>query len=189
MNQAKYIKDLIHKIGLEPCKSAATPCKHHTSMLMTEGNPLRDPSTYRSIVGSLQYLTFTRPDIAFTVNSMCQFMTTPIEVHFGVVKWILRYLQETIQFGICYSANAEMNLNAFSDADWAADLNTRRLMTRYVVFLGNNPISWQSKKQSSVSGSSTEAEYNALAYTTANISWVSYILKDLDVFLPNPPLI
>ncbi|XP_017189188.2 uncharacterized mitochondrial protein AtMg00810-like [Malus domestica] len=189
VNQTKYIKDLIHKVGLESCKPATTPCKPHNSMLVTEGKPLADPSIYRSIVGSLQYLTFTRPDIAFAVNSVCQFMTSPTDVHLTVVKRILRYLHGTIQAGICYSATAAVSLNAFSDADWAADLNTRRSVTGYVVFLGHNPISWQSKKQTSVSRSSTEAEYKALAHTATDITWVRHILKDLNVFLPHPPVI
>ncbi|CAN6715703.1 unnamed protein product [Malus baccata var. baccata] len=178
VNQTKYIKDLIHKTGLESCKPATTPCKPHNSMLVTEGKPLANPSIYRSIVGSLQYLTFTRPDIAFVVNLVCQFMTSPTDI-------LVRYNSA----GICYSATAAVSLNAFSDADWAVDLNTRRSVTGYVVFLGQNPISWQLKKQTSVSRSSTEAEYKALAHTAADITWVCHILKDLNVFLPHPPVI
>lgn len=82
-----------------------------------------------------------------------------------------------------------MNLNAFSNSDWVADLNTRRSVIGYVVFLGNNPISRQSKKQSSVSRSSIKDEYKFQANTTANISGMRYILKDLDMFLLDPPMI
>ncbi|CAN6679930.1 unnamed protein product [Malus baccata var. baccata] len=171
VNQTKYIKDLIHNAGLKSCKPTTTPYNPHNLMLVTEGKPLVDPSIYRSIVGSLQYLTFTRPDIAFAVNSVCQFMTSPTDDHLTPVKRILRYLQGTIQAGICYSAIAAVSLNAFSDADWTADLNTTRSVTCYVVFLGNNLISWQSKKQNSVSRSSTEAEYKALAHTVVDITW------------------
>lgn len=84
-------------------------------------------------------------------------MTNPTDIHLGVVKRIIRYLQRTSLLGIVYSTIAEPTLSAFSNSDWAADLNTRRLVTGYIVFLGNNPISWQSKKQSSVSMSFTEA--------------------------------
>ncbi|XP_050125670.1 uncharacterized mitochondrial protein AtMg00810-like [Malus sylvestris] len=185
VNQTKYIKDLIHKAGLKSCKPTTTPYKPHNSMLVTEGKPLVDPSIYRSIVGSLQYLTFTRPDIAFAVNSVCQFMTSPTDDHLTAVKRILRYLQGTIEAGICYSAIAAVSLNAFSDAD----LNTTRSVTGYVVFVGNNLISWQSKKPNSVSRSSIEAEYKALAHTAVDITWVRYNLKDLNVFLPHPPVI
>ncbi|KAM2715182.1 hypothetical protein EV2_044820 [Malus domestica] len=118
-------------------------------MMVTEGELLSDPSSYRSIVGSLQYLTFTRPDIAFAVNTVCQHMHSPTEVHFGAVKRILRYLHGTMQHGIVYSSQSQMHLTAFSDSDWAVDLNTRRSVTGYIVFLGENPISWQSEKQTS----------------------------------------
>ena len=185
VSQSKYIKDLVHKAGMDSCKPANTPCKPHHQMLQSEGQLLTDPTVYRSIVGSLQYLTFTRPDIAFAVNTVCQFMSSPTDIHFGAVKRIIRYLQGTMHIGINFSADTVSKLTAFSDSDWAADLNTRR----YVVYLGNNPISWQSKKQNSVSRSSTEAEYKALAHTAADIAWIRYILKDLGVFLDAPPTI
>ncbi|XP_070660445.1 uncharacterized mitochondrial protein AtMg00810-like [Malus domestica] len=189
VNQSKYNKDLVHKASMESCKPATTPCKPHHQMLHSEGQLLTDPTSYRSIVGSLQYLTFTRPDIAFAVNIVCQFMSSPTDIHFGAVKRIIRYLQGTMNIGITFSANTVSKLTAFSDSDWAADLNTRRSITGYVVYLGHNPISWQSKKQNSVSRSSTEAEYKALAHTAADIAWIRNILKDLAVVLDAPPTI
>ena len=123
------------------------------------------------------------------MNYVRQFMTSPTDVHIAAVKRILRYLQGTIQAGICYSATAEVSLNAFSDVDYATDLNTRRSLTCYEVFLGSKPISWQSKKQNSVSRSSTKVDYKTLAHTAADITWERYILKDLNVFLPHPPMI
>lgn len=116
-------------------------------------------------------------------------MSSPTEFHFGVVKQILRYLQRTIDTGVLYSATTIPQLNAFSDTDWVADLNIRRSITGYVVFLGDNPIPWQSKKQTSISRSFTEAEYKTLTHTTADIAWVRNILKDLGVFLDHPPSI
>ncbi|KAM1362604.1 hypothetical protein FF1_027593 [Malus domestica] len=139
VNQSKYIKDLLHKVGMESCKPANTPCKLHNQMMMTEGLLILDPSSYRSIVGSLQYLTFTRPDIAFAVNAVCQHMHSPTEIHFGVVKRILKYLQCTMQQGIVYSSQSQMYLTAFSDSDWVTDLNTRRSVTGFIVVLGEKP--------------------------------------------------
>ncbi|XP_068331580.1 uncharacterized mitochondrial protein AtMg00810-like [Pyrus communis] len=144
VNQSKYIKDLVHK------------------MMMTNGKLLEDPSTYKSIDGSLQYLTFTRHDIAFTVIPVRQYMNSPTDIHFSDVKRILRYLQGTLQHGIVYSSQSQAHLTTFSDSDWAADLNTRRSVIGYAVYLGNSLISWQSKKQTSVSRSSTEAEIRSL---------------------------
>lgn len=147
MNQTKYIKDLVHKVGMESCKPANTPCKPHNQMLVNEGKPLQDPTLYRSLVGSLHYLTFTCPNIAYAVNSMCQFMKSPTDVHLCFVKRIIRYLQGTAECGITYSSNTDVHLTTFSDADWAANLNTRCSVTGYVVYLGSILISWQSKKQ------------------------------------------
>ncbi|KAM1541869.1 hypothetical protein ACFX15_011235 [Malus domestica] len=189
VNQSKYVKDLLHKAGMDSCKPASTPCKPHTPLLLNEGDPLSDPTLYRSIVGSLQYLTFTRPDIAYAVNTVCQFMAKPTEVHFGAVKRILRFLKGTMHHGITFSAHTEVGIHAFSDADWAADLNTRRSVTGYVVYIGCNPVSWQSKKQDSVSRSSTEAEYKALAHTAADIAWIRSVLKDMAVILNSAPVI
>ncbi|CAN6696160.1 unnamed protein product [Malus baccata var. baccata] len=189
VNQSKYVKDLLHKAGMDSCKPASTPSKPHTHLLLNEGDPLSDPTLYRNIVGSLQYLTFTRPDIAYAVNTVCQFMAKPTEVHFGAVKRILRFLKGTMHHGITFSAHTDVGIHAFSDADWVADLNTRSSVTGYVVYIGSNPVSWQSKKQDSVSRSSTEAEYKALAHTAADIAWIRSVLKDMAVILNSSPVI
>lgn len=132
VNQSKYIKDLLHKAGIKSCKPACTPCKSHDQLLVTEGTILLDPSLYHSIVGSLQYLTFTRTDIAYVMNSVCQFMACPTEIHFRAVKRILRFLKGTIQTGITFSADTAVEITTFSDSDWAVDLNTRQSMTGYL---------------------------------------------------------
>lgn len=97
-------------------------------------------------------------------------MAHPTDAHFHLVKCIFRYLQCTIDCGLTYSSMQTLDLIGFSHADWASDFNTRRSTTSYVVFLGHNPISWQAKKQSSVSQSSTKAEYKALANADTDIA-------------------
>ncbi|XP_050121443.1 uncharacterized mitochondrial protein AtMg00810-like [Malus sylvestris] len=190
VRQSKYIKDLLHKAMMDSCKPATTPCKPHNSLILNEEEVLADPSLYGSLVGLLQYLTFTRPDIAFAVNLEDQFMVSPTEMHFGAVKRILRFLQGTMQLAITFSANTELGITAFNDSDWAADfLNTKRSVIGYVVYIGCNPVSWQSKKQSSVSRSSTKAEYKALAHTVVDVAWIRAILQDVNAFLPAPPMI
>ncbi|GAB2300137.1 hypothetical protein Dimus_038604 [Dionaea muscipula] len=149
--------------------------------LPTDGIPLADPITYRSLVGALQYLTFTRPDIAYAVNTACQFMKSPTDVHFGLVKRILRYLQGSLHRGLHYSAGP-LRLIAYSDADWV------------VILAPGGPLlgslfSWQSKRQSAVSRSSTEAEYRALANTAADVYWIHQVLCVLQVPLCSPPLL
>ncbi|CAN6722333.1 unnamed protein product [Malus baccata var. baccata] len=187
VNQSKYTKELVKKAGMEHCKPTSTPSKPHSQLLTTEGIPLSDPTHYRSLVRALQYLTFTRPDIAHSVNVVCQYMTNPTELHLHLVKRIIRYLQGTATCGIRYTHSSDFQINAYSDSDWAAYINTRRSITGYVVYLGSNPVSWQSKKQATVSRSSTEAEYKALAHCAADVFWIRSILKDVYQVLTLPP--
>ncbi|CAN6677860.1 unnamed protein product [Malus baccata var. baccata] len=187
ISQTKYAKELLKRAGMENCRPAPTPAKPHTQLLVSKGEPLPDPSVYRSIVGALQYLTFTRSDIAHSVHVVCQYMTCPTDAHMFLVKRILRYLQGTLHYGLTYHFDADIHISAYSDADWASNINTRRSVTGYVVFLGSNPISWQSKKQSSVSRNSTEAEYKALANCTADVCWIRTLMRDLNQFLHAPP--
>ncbi|KAI5325476.1 hypothetical protein L3X38_034550 [Prunus dulcis] len=171
VSQEKYARDLLQKSGLTSCRACPTPCKPHTRVLKEEGEVLSNPTMFRSIVGALQYLTFTRTDIAYLVNTAYQYMTAPTDVHFHLIKRILRYVQGTPKHGISFTTGP-WHLTAYSDADWAEDINTMRSTTGFVVFLSHNPESWQSKKQSSVSRSSTEAEYQALANSAADLFWI-----------------
>ncbi|KAM2874298.1 hypothetical protein COP2_017588 [Malus domestica] len=186
LNQSKYAKELLKKAGMESCKPTSTPFKPHTQVLANEGVLLTDPSQYRSVVGAFQYLTFTRPDLAYSVNMVCQYMTQPTDVHLHLVKRILRYVQGTVHCGLHYTKGSDFKLTAYSDSDWAADITTRRSISGFVVYLGSNPISWQSKKQSTVSRSSTEAEYKALAHCAADVFWIRSVFKDIHQHLSTP---
>ncbi|CAN6557798.1 unnamed protein product [Malus baccata var. baccata] len=188
VHQSKYIKDLLHKTNMLDSKPCTTHCHPHHK-LFTHGSPLfPDPSIYRSIVGTLQYLTFTGPDIAYSVNQVCQFMHSPLESHFVAVKRILRYLKGIMQLGLCFKPG-NLDIRAYTDADWAEDPNDRRSTTGFVVFLGPNPISWSSKKQHTVSRSSTEAGYQVMATTTAEVVWLQQLLKDLSLSSSVTPLL
>ncbi|KAM1767634.1 hypothetical protein ACFX12_045703 [Malus domestica] len=169
-------------------KPCATPCFPYNHLLSDDGKPYNHPTMYRSLVGALQYLTFTRPDIAFAVHQVCQFMQRPMESHFMAVKRILRYLKATRGCGIQY-IRSSLDLTAYSDADWAEYLNDRRSTTGMVVFLGSNPISWMSKKQNTVSRSLTEAEYRALSTTAAELDWITSLLSFLQIPLAETPLL
>ncbi|XP_050939365.1 uncharacterized mitochondrial protein AtMg00810-like [Cucumis melo] len=170
VNQAKYLIDLLHTSGMTSAKSCITPMS--TSLdLYTIAPPFNDPSLYRRLVGSLQYLTFTRPDIAFSVNRVSQFMHKPTVIHFSAVKRILRYLRGTPTLGIKFRKGS-FSLQTFCDSDWAGDTSDRRSTSDFITFLGPNPISWSSKKQSTVSRSSIEVEYCSLATTTVDLYWI-----------------
>lgn len=136
------------------------------------------------MVGALQYLTLTRPDIVFPVNKVCQFLHAPTTIHWSAVKRILRYVKGTITFGHLIKPSPSMIVSAFSDADWAGCVDDRHSTGGFAVFLGANLISWMARKQATVSRSSTEAEYKALANATAEMIWVQKILRELGV--PHP---
>ncbi|KAL6278174.1 hypothetical protein ACE6H2_021775 [Prunus campanulata] len=188
LSQSKYVQDLLTKTEMTEAKACDTPCLPYHRLLKDDGQPYGNPTLYRSIVGALQYLTFTRPDIAFSVHQVCQFLQNPMVTHFTAVKRILRYLKGTMHFGISYSRGT-LNLTAFSDADWAGDPNDRRSTTGLVVFLGSNPVSWSSKKQQTVSRSSTEAEYRALSTTSAELDWIKQLLVFMKVPIAQPPVL
>ncbi|XP_068328737.1 uncharacterized mitochondrial protein AtMg00810-like [Pyrus communis] len=188
VSQTKYINELVDKVDLQDSKPCATPCLPYHRLLKDDGKPYHSPDQYRSVVGALQYLTFTRPNIAFSVNQACQFMHNPMISHVIAVKRILRYLKGTSTYGIHFKPGP-LHLQSYSDADWAGDPNDRRLTSGFVVFLGSNPISWASKKQHTVSRSTTEAEYRALAITAAELAWIRQLLCDMHVPLHSSPLI
>lgn len=159
------------------------------SYLPLESNPVKDAQFYRSIVGALQYVTITRPEISFCVNRVCQFMQNPQESHWLAVKRILRYLHGTLHFGLHLTRSSSLDLVGYCDADWASSPDDKRSTSGYCVFLGNNLVSWFSKKQHRVSRSSTEAEYRSLAILTAEITRLTSLLGELRIPLVKTPII
>ena len=146
-----------------------------------------NPQFYRSIVGALQYVTITRPELSYSVNKVCQFMHKPLEAHWQAVKRILRYLSGTLDYGLHLTKSTHLNLTAFCDADWGSDPDDRKSTSGFCVYLGANVVSWASKKQHIVSRSSTEAEYRSLAHTTAEVTWLSSLLGELQVPMTSLP--
>ncbi|TQD70684.1 hypothetical protein C1H46_043779 [Malus baccata] len=170
----------------------AKPCSTHLSTTkLDHSSPLlENPSEYRSLVGALQYLTWTRPDLSFAVNLVCQFMHSPRISHLQAVKRILRYLKGSLDLGLWFSKSSQApSIQAFSDADWAKCYLDRRSTCGYCVFFGNSLISWSAKKQPIVAHSSTEAEYRSLANTVAEITWICKLLADISYSLPHSPKI
>lgn len=119
------------------------------------------------------------------MNKVCQFLQTPTTAHWSAVKRILRYLKGTLGLGLKIVKSSSNLVSAFSDADWAGSVDDRRSTGGFAVFFGDNLISWSARKQATVSRSSTEAEYKALANAAAEIIWVRKLLTELGILHPN----
>lgn len=190
LHQGKYATDLLNRAQMSDARPVTTPCVVGTDPpSICHGDLLSDPTQYRSIVGALQYLTITRPDIAYAVNTACQYMHAPTVVHWQFVKRILRFLRGTTNHGILFTCSSSLHVHAFSDAGWAGDQDTRRSVGGYGIFLGHNLISWSSRKQRTVARSSTEAEFKCLADTTAELIWLEALLQDLRLPWHGPPVL
>ncbi|XP_028118057.1 uncharacterized protein LOC114315643 [Camellia sinensis] len=186
LSQPKYASEILAKAGIHDCKPYSSLMA--TKVVLPEmDSSFSHPSLYRSLVGALQYLTLTRPDLSFTVNYLCQFLQNPLNSHFSAVKRLLRYLKGTLSHGLHFTSGP-LVLNAFSDSDWAGSALDRRSTTGYCVFLGPNLISWCAKKQPTVSRSSSEAEYRALAQVSAELSWLRMLFVELHVSVAVPTL-
>lgn len=152
-----------------------------TTRLTFKGEPLQDATSDRSIVGKLIFLTTTRPDIEFAVQQVSQYMDKPTKTHLKIVHRILRYLKGNLGQGHLMHRDSSHQLRAFSDSDWATCRETGKLVTGFCVFLGDSLISWKSKKQLTVSRSSSEAKYRALASTACELQWLIYLLRDIGI--------
>ena len=139
---------------------------------------MEDPTSYRTNTRKLNFLSNTRPDISFAVQTLSQFMQRPTSSHLTTLHHLLRYISGTSGQGILLKGLDQLHLSAYSDSDWASCPMSRRSVTGYVVLLNNSRISWKSKKQSTVARSSAEAEYRAMAQAAAEITWLVSLLKE-----------
>ena len=157
LSQTQYALEILERAGMSSCHPASTPVDTSPKLAAEAGRPVADPSAYRSLAGALQYLTFTRPDIAYAVQQICLHMHDPRDQHLALVKRVLRYVKGTLRHGLQLTPSPTDRLVAYTDADWAGCPDTRRSTSGYCVFLGDNLISWSSKRQHTVSRSSAEA--------------------------------
>ncbi|KAF7823801.1 Retrovirus-related Pol polyprotein from transposon RE1 [Senna tora] len=160
-------------------KPISSPIEPNAKMCAHEGKDLEDATMYRQLVGSLIYLTQTRPDLSFVVGLMSRYMQSPKKHHLEAVRRILRYVKSTIDYGLLYKKWGDCKLVGYCDADYAGDHDTRRSTTGYVFKLGDGAISWCSKRQPTVSLSTTEAEYRAATVAAQESTWLVQLMKDL----------
>jgi hypothetical protein len=177
--QQRYAHNVLTRFKMSNCKPAVTPIVPGTKLSKDDPSPTVNSTLYKQLVGSLMYLTSTRPDIMLSVSIISRFMETPTEAHWKAGKRILRYVAGTLQHGIYYSNSHGSQLIGYSDSDYAGSIDDRKSTTGYAFHIGTGLISWGSRKQSIISLSSAEAEYVAATSAACHAIWLRRLLADL----------
>jgi transposase InsO family protein len=183
--QEKYIKDLLKKYKMNEAKMMSTPMHPSSSLDKDEtGNPISEKE-YRGMIGSLLYLTASRPDIVFAVGLCARFQTAPKESHLTAVKRIFRYLVGTTDIGLWYKKGSYFDLIAYCDADYAGDKIERKSTSGACQLLGEALVSWSCRKQNTIALSTTEAEYVSAASCCSQVLWIRNQLEDFSLRYTN----
>lgn len=178
--------DLLQEFDCNQDSPVTCPLDYNTKLTPEAGALLGYPSTYRRLIGKLNFLTNTKPDIAFSVQHLSQFLQQPREPHMQAAQHVLRYLKGEPSLGILLSKSPSFDLLAYCDADWASCPHSRRSVSGFVVFFGDTLITWKSKKQVTVSLSSAEAEYRSMRRLVAELSWLSRLLHEVTITSVTP---
>lgn len=184
--QRKYILDLLAEVGMVDARPADTPMIQNHKLDFIQGAPSADREQYQRLVGKLIYLSHTRPDIAYAVGVVSQFMHNPQKHHYEAVIRIMRYLKKTPGFGLLFKNNGHLNIEAYTDADWAGSQVDRRSTSGYFTLVGGNLVTWRSKKQKVVALSSAEAEFRGIVKGITEILWIRKLLLELGLAIPSP---
>ncbi|XP_041002959.1 uncharacterized mitochondrial protein AtMg00810-like [Juglans microcarpa x Juglans regia] len=179
LNQRKYAPDILFDSGQLGARTIPFPIEQHLKLSTEDDDLLTDPCTYICLVGRLIYLTITRPDIVYTINIPSQFMHDPRVPPMAAATRVFCYIKGCPGQGIFFSSFSSMHVTTYIDSDWAS-----YPITRYFIQLGTNPISWHTKKQTTVARSSTEAEYQAMAVIICELTWLKQLLTNLEISHP-----
>ena len=179
LSQKSYALRILEQSGMSECNPAHTPLESRCKF-GKESHPSVNSTIYQSLMGSLRYLTHTRPDLMFSVGYLSRYMENPTTEHMSAVKRILRYVKGTLDLGLVYKKNeAGIKLVGYSDSDYAGDPDDRKSTTGMAFFLGNNLICWASQKQKIVALSSCEAEYVAATTAACQGIWLARLIGEL----------
>ncbi|RVW80052.1 Retrovirus-related Pol polyprotein from transposon TNT 1-94 [Vitis vinifera] len=189
ISQKKYALEVLQRFGMDKSNSVHNPIVPGFKLMKDEGGVKVDKTYYKQVVGSLMYLTATRPDMMFVVSLISRYMENPTELHLQAAKRVLRYLQGTTEFGIFYRKGGDDELVTYTNSDHAGDLDERKSTSGYVFLLSSGAISWSSKKQPIVSLSSTEAEFIAAASCACQAVWLKRVLGKLGQNQGKPTII
>ena len=176
ISQEEYARNIVKKFGLDSKKHASTPMSSSTKLNVGSSGVEVNPTLYRSIVGSLLYLTASKSDIAFSVGVCARYQVAPKESHLTAIRRIIGYVNGTSDFGLWYSNDSNACLAGYSVADWAGSVDDRKSTLGGCFYLGNNLVSWMSKKQNSVSFSVAKAEYIAVGSCCTQLLWMKKLL-------------
>jgi hypothetical protein len=171
VSQSKYLKDMLKKFGLENPKPIKTPMATNGHLDLDEGGTMVDQKLFCSIIGSLLYITASRPDVMFSVCMYARFQASPRKIHLKTTKRILRYLKYTPNIGLWYPKGAQFELIGYSDSNYVGCKVNRKSTSGCCQFLGRSLVSWSSKKQNSVALSTAEAEYIPADNCCAQLLW------------------
>lgn len=186
LHQKHYIQQILEKYGMSECKPVATPMATDVQLVKEDGSKPVERILYQSIVGSLLYAsTATRPDIAYAVGMLSKFNSSPTETHLTAAKRVLRYLKGTPDLGITFTKSNKRPV-CYSDANWAENDENRHSTSGNVFLSSNGPISWVSKRQSTIALSSTEAEYIAAYDAAREAAWLRQLLTNITNERPKP---
>lgn len=191
IGQETYTESILEKYQMDRAKPAKTPVNVSQKLIQAnEDDEEVDRMMYQSAVGSLLYLsTRTRPDIAYAVSTMAKFSSKPTKAHWTAIKRILRYLKGSVSYGLLYNCSDMRDCEGYSDADWGGDVNDYKSTSGYVFMYGGAAVSWKSKKQTSTSLSTAEAEYTALCSAAQEACWLKQLLSDLRYGSSSPMMI
>ncbi|KAL5539459.1 hypothetical protein UlMin_045115 [Ulmus minor] len=186
ISQESYAREILKKFKMNDCKPISTPVECGIKLSKHDEGESVDPTFFKSLVGSLRYLTCTRPDILFAVGLVSRYMENPTTTHFKTTKRILRYIKGTIDFGLLYSFSNDYKLVGYSDSDCGGDIDDRKSTSGFVFFMGDTAFTWMSKKQPIVTLSSCEAEYVAATSCVCHAVWLRNLLKELSMTQEDP---
>jgi hypothetical protein len=179
LNQGKYTVEILKRFDMFECKAMNTPMETKSKLLVDTSSELVDSTLYRQIIGSLMYLTNTRPDICFVVNTLSQYLIEPRRVHLVAAKHVMRYLKGTLDFGLCYNGDHDFRLVGYTDSDWVGSVSDRKSTSGCCFSLGLAMTSWQSRKQSSIALGTAKAEYIAACSASCEAIWIRKLLTGL----------
>lgn len=181
-----YCLDIIAETGYLGSKPVATPLEAKHNLVRDDGPFFADPSQYRRLIGRLVYLLNTRPELSFSIHLLSQFMNKPRVAHWEAALRMVRYLKGSPGQGILLRSDDDFQVNVYCDADWATCALSRRSLSAYILFVGDFPISWRTKKQDIVSHSSAESEYRSMSEACKELVWITRLLIELGFSIKKP---